>query len=124
MEDSSRTQQAHSLTSSGLVVALLAIAGGALAQTLPPGLDEGAITYSSDPFQIEHDTLMQGLEETDGLREIIEGNTGLSLPGQVDGLYMLPRRGGFEELDTCRVICMGENGGEPCFSSCGRVVVE
>lgn len=124
MEASNHTQQARSLTGIGLVAAFLAIADGALAQALPPGLEEGAITYSSDPFQIEHDALIQGLEETDRLREIIEGSTGLNLPGQVEGLYILPGQGGVDKLDTCRVICMGDDGGEPCFSTCERVVSE
>jgi len=96
------------------------ISGDAVAQTLPPGFGEDTITYRSEPFQIELDTLMQGIEDPNRLQEIIEGRSGLSLPGQVEGLYILPRiHGDKEDIQTCQVICVGESGGEPCFNTCG-----
>lgn len=104
-----------------LVAGLALSTGGAEAQQVLPGIDEGSVTYRTEPFRVDRDALLKGLEHPEILRKVIEEETGLGLPGSVQGLYFL---GGDDKLDTCRVICVGEGGGPPCYSTCGSGILQ
>lgn len=108
---------------SALIAAAVIYPASTEAQQVLPGISNDSITYSTDPFVIEKDALSEGLKRPGTLRSIIERETGLDLPGSVDGIYLTLRPDDTQQ-DTCQVICIGKNGGEPCFSTCGPAVFE
>lgn len=99
----------------------LSITAPTLAQDILPGIDEGSITYQSEPFTIDRNKLFDSIGNSNELKSIIEEETGLELPAPLQGSYF---GGEKDKLDICRIICFVEDGVETCYNTCGLDVVK
>ena len=121
MESAEKCHQNRIMLAFCILCMMLLFSPPAYAQQSFPGLEDFRITSMSEEFTVDTEVVIESLQNPAPLREAVESQTNFKLPGGVDGVFFGKE---IDKLNICKIICTGEDGTPPCFTTCGAQITQ